>query len=89
MYYAYICMHIYGQIGTYEIRTNMYVRIGTYVCILVHKQMFYIRMNLRMLQHSNVECNIRMFILCNSMVYFGDFVVLVAYISSGFIFITY
>ena len=43
--------------------------------------MFYIRMNLRMLQHSNVECNIQMFILCNNMVYFGDFVVLVPYIA--------
>ena len=29
-----------------------------------------------MLQHSNVECNIRMFILCNKIMYFGDFVVL-------------
>ena len=47
------------------------------VLILVHKRMFYIRMNLRMLQHSNVECNIRMLILCNKMMYFGDFVVLV------------
>ena len=63
------------------------MQILSIVFKLVHKQMFYIRMNLRMLQHSNVECNIRMFILCNSMVYFGDFVVLVAYISSGFIFI--
>ena len=27
---------------------------------LVHKRMFYIRMNLRMLQHSNAKCNIRM-----------------------------
>ena len=50
--------------------------------ILVHKRMFYIRTNLRMLQHSNVECNIRMLILCNKMMYFGDFVVLVACISS-------
>ena len=40
--------------------------------------MFYIRTNLRMLQHSNVECNIRMFILCKKMMYFGDFVVLAA-----------
>ena len=32
---------------------------------IVHKRMFYIRTNLRMLQHSNVECNIRMVILCN------------------------
>ena len=37
---------------------------------------------------SNVECNIRMVILCNKMMYFGDFVVLVPYISSEFIFIT-
>ena len=29
---------------------------------VVHKRMFYIRMNLRMLQHSNVKCNIRMLI---------------------------
>ena len=55
---------------------------------LVHKRMFYIRTNLRMLQHSNVECNIRMLILCNKMMYFDDFVVLVACISSEFIFIT-
>ena len=48
------------------------------VCILVHKRMFYIRTNLRMLQHSNVECNIQMFVLCNKMMYFGDFVVLAA-----------
>ena len=39
---------------------------------LVHKQMFYIRTNLQMLQHSNVKCNIRMFILRNKMMYFGD-----------------
>ena len=26
----------------------------------------------------NVECKIRMFILCNKMMYFGDFVVLAA-----------
>ena len=45
---------------------------------LVHKRMFYIRVNLRMLQHSNVECNIRMFVLCNKMMYFGGFVVLAA-----------
>ena len=45
---------------------------------LVHKRMFYNRTNLRMLQHSNVECNIRMFILPNKMMYFGDFVVLAA-----------
>jgi len=44
---------------------------------LVHKRMFYILMNLRMLQHSNVRWNIRMYILCNKMMYFGDFVVLV------------
>ena len=56
--------------------------------ILVHKRMFYIRTNLRMLQHSNVECNIRMLIPCNKMMYFDDFVVLVACISSEFIFIT-
>ena len=37
---------------------------------LVHKRMFYIRMNLRMLEHSNVDCNIRMLILCNKMMYF-------------------
>ena len=55
---------------------------------VVHKRMFYIRTNLRMLQHSNVECNIRMLILSNKMMYFGDFVVLVACISSVFIFIT-
>ena len=46
--------------------------------MLVHKRMFYIRTNLRMLQHSNVECNIRMFVLRNKMMYFGDFVVLAA-----------
>ena len=40
-----------------------------------------------MLQHSNVECNIRMFILCNKMMYFGDFVVLVPYISNEFMII--
>ena len=56
--------------------------------ILVHKRMFYIRTNPRMLQHSNVKCNIQMLILCSKMMYFGDFVVLVPYISSGFIFIT-
>ena len=54
---------------------------------IVHKRMFYIRMNLRMLQHSNVKCNIRMLILCNKMMYFGDFVVLVPYISIEFILI--
>ena len=50
--------------------------------------MFYIRTNLRMLQHSNVKCNIRMLILCSKMMYFGDFVVLVPYISSGFIYLS-
>ena len=46
--------------------------------VVVHKRMFYIRANLRMLQHSKVECNIRMFVLCNKMMYFGDFVFLAA-----------
>ena len=55
--------------------------------LLVHKRMFYIRMNLRMLEHLNVKCDIRMLILCNKMMYFGDFVVLVPYISIEFIFI--
>ena len=59
-----------------------------YSYVLVHKQMFYIRTNLRMLQHSNVEYNIQMFILCNKMMYFGDFVVLVPYISNEFMIIT-
>ena len=59
-----------------------------YVCVLVHKRMFYIRTNLRMLQHSNVECNIRMVILCNKMMYYGDFVVLVCYITNKFMFVT-
>ena len=52
--------------------------VQVYCIRVVHKQMFYIRTNLRMLQHSNVECNIRMFVLCNKMMYFGDFVVLAA-----------
>ena len=52
---------------------------------LVHKRMLYIRTNLQMLQHLNVEYNIRMFILRNKMMYFGDFVVLVCYISNKFI----
>ena len=39
---------------------------------VVHKRMFYIRTNLRMLQHSNIECNIQMFILYNKMMHFGD-----------------
>ena len=39
---------------------------------LVHKRMFYIRTNLRILQHSNIECNIQMFILYNKMMHFGD-----------------
>ena len=38
---------------------------------------------------SNVECNIQMFILRNVMMYFGDFVVLVPYISSEYITIIY
>ena len=29
-----------------------------------------------MFQHSNVECNIQMFIQCNKMMYFGDFAAL-------------
>ena len=37
-----------------------------------------------MLEHSNVNCSIQMFILCNKMMYFGDFVILVPYISSEF-----
>ena len=37
---------------------------------------------------SNVRYNIRMFILCNKMMYFGDFVVLVPYISGKFMTIT-
>ena len=53
----------------------------------IQSHMFYIRTNLRMLQYSNVECNIQMFILCNKMMYFGDFVVLVCYISSVFTYI--
>ena len=36
----------------------------------------------------NFECTIQMLMLCNKMMYFGDFVVLVPYISSEFIFIT-
>ena len=65
------------------------VSVSVSVCLsLVHKQMFYIRTNLRMLQHSNVEYNIRMFILRNKMMYFGDFVVLVPYISIEFMIIT-
>ena len=36
-----------------------------------------------MLQNSNVICYIRMYILCNKMMYFGDFVVLVPCISIG------
>ena len=63
----------------------LFYKEGKYI---VHKRMFYIRTNLRMLQHLNVECNIRMLTLCNKMMYFGDFVVLAACISSEFIFIT-
>ena len=48
---------------------------------LVHKQMLSIRKNLRMLQHSN---NFEMFILCNKMMHFNDFAVLVPYISIKF-----
>ena len=40
-----------------------------FMCMLVHKGMFYIRNNLRMLQYSNIECKIRMFILSNKMMY--------------------
>ena len=37
----------------------------------------------------NFECTIQMLMLCtNKMMYFGNFVVLVPYISSEFIFIT-
>ena len=35
--------------------------------LLVHKQVFYIRINLLMLQHSNVKCNIQIFILCSKL----------------------
>ena len=61
--------------------------ICIYMHILVHKRMFYSRMNLQMLQHSNVSCNISMFTLCTKMMYYGDFVVLIPYISCKFIFI--
>ena len=63
------------------------VYFAVLVIKVVHKRIFYIRTNLRMLQYSNATCNIRM-ILCNKMMYFGDFVVLIACISSVFIFIT-
>ena len=49
---------------------------------------FYIQTNLRILQHSNVKCSFRMFILCSKMIYFGDFGVLVPYISNEFMIIT-
>ena len=71
-----------------KLRENIPPLVTKHYFKLVHKRMFYIRTNLRMLQHSNVECNIRMLILCNKMMYFGDFVVFVACISSLFIFIT-
>ena len=60
---------------------------NVYTHKVVHRRMFYIRTNLRMLQHLNVEYNIQMLMLCNKMMYFGGFVVLVACISSEFIFI--
>ena len=57
--------------------------VCTYVHIHTYVSMFYIQTNLRMLQHY-VECNIQMFILCIRMMYFGDLVVLVPYISNEF-----
>ena len=56
---------------------------------LVHKGMLYIQTSLQILQHLNFKnFTFECFILCNKMMYFGDFVVLVPYISSEFIFIT-
>ena len=70
------CILSYKRSGS-VLSVLLYFTLGK-VSLIVHKRMFYIRTNLRMLQHSNVECNIRMFVLCNKMMYFGDFVVLAA-----------
>ena len=42
------------------------------ICVLVHKQMYWIRTNLRRFQPSNVFCNIRMLIFHYIMEYFGN-----------------
>ena len=45
---VYACMHVCVCLCVCEC-----VCVCVFVCVLVHKQMFYIRMNLRMLQHSH------------------------------------
>ena len=54
-----------------------HVYLCLYLHIVLHKRIFYIRTNLRMLQHLNVKCNISMFIVLSEMMYFDDCVVLV------------
>ena len=55
-----VCVCVCVCVCVYE-HVNTYIHTHTYMYTVVHKRMFYIRTNLRMLQHSNVECNIRMF----------------------------
>ena len=52
-------LHVQGIMSEVESHRPLFFLYN----ILVHKQMVYIQMNLRMLQHSNVKCNIQMFIL--------------------------
>ena len=51
---------------------------------IVHKEIYWIRTNLRRFQPSNVKCNIRMSILCKMIMYLVISIVLVPYISSEF-----
>ena len=84
--YIYIYIYVCSYVRTYMHTRNTvctimhlctirsYVAsICSYVCTLLHKQIYWIRTNLQSFQPSNVKCNIRMSILCKMIMYFGNF----------------